>query len=325
MQTYEITVLNRAIIPNSDDMTLVRTSVGIDVLHVLFDSTEWLGFPVTITFAQGDDVVTQPLLLSEVDGSDWAAESTCTIPHEVIDMVGPIRVTLQGVDANGRHIITAKGSPLSVEESGDVVEGETPSDGPSLDQWQQAYAMAMAAANEAQSLVSNLQSRIDAIVANAEAEIAGLIEIGPATRESLGLVQIGDGLSITTEGLLSSSTRGMTNRQATALANLSRLAYLCFDTEFDEDGTLRDSAKLKSDAFPIASLDNSGMVIPDGTTITIDEDGMIHGKYFTHEWNGTELSITTQSGTSSMDLQGPAYVLTEDDIQTIVDRVRQEL
>lgn len=306
MQTYEILVQNRAVRGNSKDMTLVRTSVGIDVVHVLFDDPEWLTFPVTITFAQGDAVVTQTLVLSHVDGSEWAAEASCVVPYEVVDMVGAIRVTLQGTDSNGRHIITAKGSPLSVEESGDVIIGETPSDAPSMDQWYQAYAQAMEAASAAQSLVDNLQSRIDAIVADAMASIQEN-SYGPATRSELGLVQIGNGLVITPDGQLSAaSNSALTSEQEAALVNLSNLAYYCFDTEFDANGKLKDNVQLKHNKMPKATIDGLGAVMPDGTSITIDEDGMIHcvPNTLAHSWDGTVLTISSMSGTSSMDLRG---------------------
>ena len=127
MQTYEILVKERAVRANSKDMTLVRTSIGIDQVHILFDSAEWLDFPITCTFAQGDDVITIPVTVTELRNSEWVAETTVVVPYEVIDMVGSIRVTLQGTDAQGNHIITAKGSPLSVEEACDVIEGLAPS------------------------------------------------------------------------------------------------------------------------------------------------------------------------------------------------------
>lgn len=306
MQIYEIIVQNRAVRGNSSDMTLVRTSIGIDAVHVLFDDPEWLGFPVTMTFAQGDTIITQSLVLSAMGGSDWAAEASCIIPHEVVNMVGPIRVTLQGTDSNGRHIITAKGSPLSVEESGDVVTGEAPSDAPTIDQWQQAYAQAMEAANAAQSVVDNLQSRIDEIVANAQASMQAA-SYGPATRSGIGLVQIGNGLAITPEGLLSAvQYSALTSEQEAALINLSSLAYYCFDTEFDENGRLKDNVQIKHDKMPRATIDGLGAVMPDGTSITIDEDGVIHATSGTlsHSWNGTVLTVSSMSGSSSADLHG---------------------
>ena len=48
------------------------------------------------------------------------------------------------------------------------------------------------------------------------------------------------------------------------------------------------------------------------------------GVSITHTWNGTSLSVTSASGTSEMDLRGPAgqdYVLTEDDKTAIANIV----
>ena len=154
MQTYEILVRGRAVHPNSDDMTLVRTSIGIDKIHVLFDNDEWLDFALTVTFAQGGadgPKVTQSLTPSTISGTEWVAEAECVIPYEVIEMTGPIRVTFQGYDTDGNHIITAAGAPLSVEEAGDVDDGEPPEPVPTISQWEQAYADAMAAAASALS------------------------------------------------------------------------------------------------------------------------------------------------------------------------------
>jgi len=280
MQTYEILVQNRAVRGNSADMTLVRTSVGIDQVHIMFDDAEWLDFPIKITFAQGDDVVTQPLTVSEIENSDeWVAEATVTVPYEVVDMVGRIRVTLQGTDADGRHIITAKGSPLSVEEAGDVIDGTPPEDAPTVDEWTQAYANAQSLLNDVQSIKSNLQGQLDDMVdaireqvsADSQAIVDQILETcaAPATKESLGLVQVGAGLSITEAGLLSASaTNGITTSQIMQLRNLASLAYYCFDTEFDDTGALREGATVKPTALPLASM-------VDGTTITITDDGKL--------------------------------------------------
>lgn len=278
MQTYEILVQNRAVRGNSKDMTLVRTSVGIDQVHVLFDSAEWLDFPVTITFAQGSDIITQSLLLTALDDSEWVAEATVTVPYEVIDMNGRIRVTLQGTDANGRHIITAAGSPLSVEEAGDVVIGDVPADAPTIDQWQQAYAQAMAAASAAQSVVNDMRSQVEAMIAEAEERILNSLVIPVATTESLGGVMIGDNVTVDEDGRISvtqSSGSGLTVQQATALRNLSALAYQCFDTEFDGAGTLRDNAMAKASALPVATTESPGIVMPDGETIQVSAGGSI--------------------------------------------------
>jgi hypothetical protein len=283
MQTYEILVRNRSVIPNSDDMSLVRTSIGIDQVHVLFDSAEWLGFPVKVTFAQGEDIVTQSLVLNEVTNSDeWSAESTVTVPYEVIDMVGPIRVTFQGTDSSGNHIITAYGTPLEVEEAGDVVDGTAPADAPTIDQWQQAYADAMNAVNQAAGVVSNLRDQLDAMVAQAETSLdetiaqAATSVVVPATRERLGTVIVGSGLAVTDAGVLSvDSSYELTAETISAVANLSSLAYYAFDTSFDEDGVLSEDVSVKPSALPIMTAETLGAAKVDGTTITVSEDGTI--------------------------------------------------
>ena len=202
MQTYEIIVSGRAVHANSADTTLVRTSIGIDKIHVLFDNTEWTAFPVRVTFANGDTIISTSLTLTEIDAPEWAAEAECAIPWEVIQDLGGIRITFQGTDASGNHIITeASGTPLTVVEAGDVGSGTVPSPAPSVDEWNQAYANAMAAAN----------------LANGAAESAD---------------------------------------EAAALAT--------------------EAAQQAAQAVPIATTETVGKVKPDGTTVTIDNDGTIH-------------------------------------------------
>lgn len=254
MQTYELLVRNRAVRGNSEDMTLVRTSVGIDQAHILFDNREWLDFPITISFGQGADLVTQSLTVSEVaDSTEWVAEATVLIPHEVIDMTGSIRVTLQGTDSEGRHIITAYGAPLSVEEAGDVVQGDVPEGAPTPDQWHQAYADAQVAINEVRGIINNLQAQLDDMVAAAQAGVDQSVADAtrPATREDLGMVRVGDGLSVTEDGTLSSDrTNGITREQSNVIANVQLLATKAFDTTFDEDTGALETARLKSEAMP---------------------------------------------------------------------------
>ena len=202
MQTYEIIVSGRAVHANSADTTLVRTSIGIDKIHVLFDNEEWTSFPVRVTFANGDTIISTSLTLAEIDAPEWAAEAECAIPWEVIQDLGGIRITFQGTDASGNHIITeASGTPLTVVEAGDVGSGTVPSPAPSVDEWNQAYANAMAAAN----------------LANGAAESAD---------------------------------------EAAALAT--------------------EAAQQAAQAVPIATTETVGKVKPDGTTVTIDNDGTIH-------------------------------------------------
>ena len=97
-----------------------------------------------------------------------------------------------------------------------------------------------------------------------------------------------------------------------------------------------DTAAIKPEQFPKASVGNLGTVMPDGTSITVDSDGMIHSvsNMVAHRWNGTVLEVTSTSGTSSADLRGekgergergeqgpPGYVLTEEDVEQISEQV----
>lgn len=265
MQTYELAVRNRSIRLNSADKTLVRTSVGVDQVHIMFDDAEWVAFPVTVTFAQGDVVVTQAVTLSAIVGSDWVAQATCEVPSEVTQRVGQIRITVQGTDSDGNHIITAKGAPLTVEEAGDVDAGEAPEGSPTIDQWQQAYAQAVAAANAAKSLVENLEAQIGTMVSEAEGRLNDAIdEMGtrypPATNESLGVVQIGSGISVTDGGVISADGVGLTDEQQRLLGVVSD----AFDGEV-----------VRSTSLPIARFGAPGAVYPDGVTVTVASDGLL--------------------------------------------------
>ena len=293
MQTYEVLVRNRSVVSNSKDMTLVRTSVGIDQLHVLFDSDEWLGFPVTVTFGHGDELVSRALVVSELAGSAWVAESTVEIPWEVIDQTGPIRVTFQGTDSEGRHIITAAGSPLSVEEAGDVVVSDEPDGSPTVSEWQQAYADAMEAVNSAATLVANLEERLASIVSAAEGSIGDMVNSVsvPATTDSLGVMQVGDGLVVTEEGVVSVSSdvtaHGLTGGQRLTISNLSALADMAFDATFDSSGNVQSVAGVKASMLPTAWDGVPGAVLPDDDTIVVDADGTIKATY--------ELPVATES------------------------------
>ena len=85
----------------------------------------------------------------------------------------------------------------------------------------------------------------------------------------------------------------------------------------------------KGDAFTYADFTQEqlealrGPAGKDGSNGRDGKDGK-DGVSITHTWNGTSLSITSASGTSEMDLQGPAgqdYVLTEDDKTAIANIV----
>ena len=233
MQTYEIIVSGRAVHANSADTTLVRTSIGIDKIHVLFDNTEWTAFPVRVTFANGDTIISTSLTLTEIDAPEWAAEAECAIPWEVIQDLGGIRITFQGTDASGNHIITeASGEPLSVVEAGDVGSGTVPSPAPSIDEWNQAYANAMAAANSASGAAESATEAADrANTAAADAEQILVDGIPLMDADTRGGAKLGAGLQV-----------GSDEKLSVAPATTSTL----------------------------------GGVKPDGTTVTIDNDGTIH-------------------------------------------------
>lgn len=198
MQTYEITVSGRAVHANSADTTLVRTSIGIDRIHVLFDNAEWRSFPVRVTFANGETLVSTSMTLTAIDSTEWAAEAECVIPWEVIQTLGGIRVTFQGTDGSGKHIITeASGTPLTVVEAGDTADGSMPSPVPTVDAWNQAYANAMVAASEA----SSAAERIENILAGADAQtleelIAELESFVPITDEEIHEITSQDGTGV---------------------------------------------------------------------------------------------------------------------------------
>lgn len=296
MQTYELIVKNRAIVPNSYDMTLVRTSVGIDQVHILFDNEEWLEFPILMTFAQGSDVLTVPVEVSVLDDSDdWVAEATVTVPFEVIDMNGRIAVTIQGTSSDGRHIITARSRPMSVEEAGDVVTGEAPAGSPTDEQWAIAYASAIEAVENAEETVATLRAMLqdiinehqDAIgevalseyakiadvqgVVDAAVEAGGYItELPVASTESSGIVKP-DGTTITVDGdgtIHGSSSYELPPATTAVLGGVKPDGSTI---TVDSDGTIHGA-----DATPIATTSTPGKVMPDGTTITIGENGLIH-------------------------------------------------
>jgi len=210
MQTYEIIVSGRAVHANSADTTLVRTSIGIDKIHVLFDNTEWTAFPVRVTFANGDTIISTSLTLTEIDAPEWAAEAECAIPWEVIQDLGGIRITFQGTDASGNHIITeASGEPLSVVEAGDVGSGTVPSPAPSVDEWNQAYANAMAAANSASGAAESATEAADrANTAAADAEQILEDGIPLMDADTRGGAKLGDGLEVDENEALNAKVGG---------------------------------------------------------------------------------------------------------------------
>ena len=233
MQTYEILVRERSVLPNSADMTLVRTSIGIDQVHVLFDNSEWLDFPISITFGNGDTIITQSLTtsaLTDIDG--WVAEGTCVIPWEVTQDLGAIRVTLQGTDSSGNHIITAYGAPLTVEECGDTADGTVPQPAPSQSEWEQAYANAQIAINALQSKLDECDDAIEEMES---------WEMPTATTSTLGGV-IPDGETVTID--VDGTIHSVGGELPTAASNVLGGVQIGNTVQVDEFGTLNVSDEI---------------------------------------------------------------------------------
>lgn len=184
MKTREVSVIGRSVYGNGD-VELVRTSVGIDQMHVLFDSAEWVSFgAVSVTFknsADADNPITTSVTPTAINSPDWSAEATCLIPWEVIQDVGTIAVTFQATDSSSNHIITARAeNVLSVIEAGDVEEGTVPETAPTISEWEQAYADAMAAASDAADAAAQVEAILDSSSATTLVEL--LSELGAAIR-----------------------------------------------------------------------------------------------------------------------------------------------
>ena len=298
MQTYELRVVERSVLANSADTTLVRTSIGIDQVHVLFDNAEWLDFPISATFTNASDSESRStsLTVAEISGGvEFVAEATCVIPWEVIQSIGAIRVTFQGTNSDGDHIITAAGAPLSVVEAGDVAEGSVPAGAPTQSEWEQAYADAMSAINQ----LSSKLAEADAAIAAAEA-----LEVPIATEDSAGIVQP-DGTTTTVDengvitctlqpdlpiattevlgGVMSDGDTieiddggviSVASNIADDVRDLSTALDYAFYATYDDEGAL-ETATIKTDNLPIAGINNPGIVQVDGSTIVASVDGVI--------------------------------------------------
>lgn len=116
MQTYTLNVIGRTV-TGEGDTTLVRTSRGVDRVLFQFDSEEWLGFTLTVFFANGSVVEDVPLSVG-VPSDDWACKGACEVPSSVLEQENPLHVTVLGVDGDGNRIVTALSAPLNV-----VLEG----------------------------------------------------------------------------------------------------------------------------------------------------------------------------------------------------------
>lgn len=259
MQTYEILVTNRSVKANSQNRTIVRTSVGIDRIHVLFDNAEWLGFPVTATFGNGDTLTSTSMELTHIeDSGDWAASSEVVIPWEVTSRVGSIRITFQGTDQDGNHIITAKGSPLSVIEAGDVAMGDIPESAPTVSQYEQLYADVTAKLAD----VSAALERLGSVVTFSD--VAGIGVAGIVMPD-------GETITVDPDGTIHASS-GFVLRPATT----TELGGMIPDGET----VLVDDVGRVSFATPISSETRLGCVIA-GTGLSVSSSGVMGVKRLT--------------------------------------------
>lgn len=112
MRTHTLSVSGRTVQGSS---TLVRTSVGVDWLHIGLDSGEWADFDLSVVF---NGTVAVPVEATEEDGA-WSVD--CEIPREAMEALGAVQVTLHGTKPDGRHIITQRAFPLTVIEEGDGI------------------------------------------------------------------------------------------------------------------------------------------------------------------------------------------------------------
>ena len=141
METHEIAVRGRDVSANGGDTTIVRTGIGVDEIHVLFDNDEWLDFSdslkVTFVAGDGETAITVDFDIDTLTGSDeWAAEGTVEIPWEINQILGGVSITFFATSLSGDHIVTsASGTPLSVVSEG-VIAGTVPQGAPTLDAWQ---------------------------------------------------------------------------------------------------------------------------------------------------------------------------------------------
>jgi hypothetical protein len=192
MRTREVTVTGRSV-QSAGENSLIRTSIGIDQMHVLFDNPEWLGFSrVVATFANGDTMIAVNLNPTTLESVDWAAEATCIIPWEVMQDVGSVELTFHAIDnSTGVHIVTQKNtSVFSVIQEGDVDPSTLPAPYPT------PPALPIATLDEPGAVMPDGTT----ITIDQDGTIHGAstYELPPATTSSLGGV-IPDGTTITVD------------------------------------------------------------------------------------------------------------------------------
>jgi len=345
---HNVFVVGRTIEIDPSSRNIVEGGIGVDSIHVYFDNPEWLDFPITAVFSNGSRRASQAVsITAPSEQSDWAAEGQCEIPWEVTQDDGLLEIAFRGSGEDGRKIVTAKGAHFfvvpSMASKADVAPA---SDIPTVDEWNAAYANAVAAANQATLVATEFESRIDEAVESAKAELGDIADnaFGPATDSELGLVKIGSGLRVSDDGRIDvTSVSGLSDSQKSQIANLAALAYYCFDTSFDEDGNLNEDAALKPSSLPKATVLSPGAVMPDGTSIFVDGNGIIRSasgfsSYEATVSDGESPSVSVAPSRDGSTLvfsfcglkgdkgdRGPAgYELTQDDISAISNAIIEQ-
>lgn len=260
MKTREVSVIGRTVYGNGE-VELIRTSVGIDQMHVLFDSAEWVAFgAVSVTFKNSADTenpITTSITPTAIDSPDWSAEATCLIPWEVIQDIGDIAVTFQATDSSSNHIITARAeSVLSVIEAGDVDEGTVPSTAPTLSEWEQAYADTMEAASSAADAAAQVEAILNSTTATTMEEL--LDELGSAIRYK-GEVE---------------SVEDLKDIDSPSVGDAYSVDNACYIWDGEEWKTFFDISGGSTYTLPIASASTLGGVKV-GTGLAIDANGVL--------------------------------------------------
>lgn len=126
-----------------------------------------------------------------------------------------------------------------------------------------------------------------------------------------------------TEGLLPLLEDGAIDLTAENIQLLSSAAFRIrvLPTVYNETEALAPMGEVSALNAAIAAAN---------AVVAAKEKGELNGISATHSWNGTVLTVTTASGTSSADLKGPVpirgvHYWTEDDIAQIKAYVDQEL
>lgn len=125
------------------------------------------------------------------------------------------------------------------------------------------------------------------------AEDAGSGSVPIATKDRLGVVKVGDGLSITDDGVLSAKgggSGGVTPEQVQEAVN-------------EALQNAKDSGEFDGPPGPAGEKGDKGDPGETGPQGPQGEQGPA-GISATHHWNGTVLTMTSESGTSSADLKG---------------------